>query len=95
MSDVPQLVQNAPKFLYVCVALFFVASVSLEMFEASLQYRGTGMDPNEAIVLRARVVFNAAREAFYMLTTVFWLQVLLAIWRRMVGKSQGGQGVNQ
>ena len=89
MNGLPPMVQRAPSILYGLAVLFFLASLSLGIYEVSntMGYAEPGNPVVRQAILRA--VYQAALEAVYIAANGVVVHVLLAIWRNGARRPDG------
>jgi hypothetical protein len=92
MSDLPRIVQRAPKLFYVAAVVYFVVMMLLTHFQFEGAFRDTDRGGGDSLtrltLLSAwlQVAVGAMQVAAYGVIS----QILLAIWRNGKGRSDPG-----
>ena len=81
MSDLPLIVQRAPRILYGLAILFFLASLALGISDINIT--AGYAEPGNPVVRQAmlRAIYQSALEAVYIAANGVIVQILIAIWR--------------
>jgi hypothetical protein len=83
------LIRRMPKLIYVLAVLFFVWAIANGFWELSLT--NTYADPDSPMItyLKSNVLFRAALDSAFLVTSGVMIDVLIRIFDRVSGKAPG------